>query len=100
MYRRLFLGRVSWIACLSLLDNRGCFIEKLADRTLPTFFQVNRVLKLLENPYSDDIDVELNKEAKRETDSRGAAAEASCSVEEHFSYDSKPPGWAVDLRVT
>lgn len=62
---------------------------------MPTFFQVKRVLKLLENPYSDDI----IEEAKKETDSRGAS-EASCSVVEHFSYDSKPPGWAVDLRVT
>ncbi|KAL9968167.1 hypothetical protein ACROYT_G026507 [Oculina patagonica] len=63
------------------------------------FSEVQRVLKLLQNPYSDDIDDELNQVPKKETDSRGAS-EASCSVEEHFSYDSKPPDWAVDLRVT
>ena len=84
-----------------MLDKRGFLTKKLtADSSkLPSFFQVKRVLKLLENPYSDDIDVELNQEAKKETDSRGAS-EASCGVEEHFTYDSKPPDWAVDLRVT
>ena len=71
----------------------------MAYNKFPSFFQVKRVLKLIENPYSDDIDVQLNREAKKETDSRGAS-EAGCSVEEHFSYDSKPPDWAVDLRVT
>lgn len=86
---------------LSLLDKRRFVIKRLIPESslLPSFFQVKRVLKLLENPYSDDIDVELHQEAKKETDSRGAS-EASCSVEEHFSYDSKPPDWAVDLRVT
>lgn len=57
--------------------------------------QVQRILKLLENPYSDDIDLELKQEKDQ-----GNVSEASCSVEEHFTYDSKPPGWAVDLRVT
>ena len=58
-------------------------------------FQVQRVLKLLENPYSDGIDLELKKEKEP-----ASLPEASCSVEEHSSYDSKPPLWAVDLRVT
>jgi len=71
----------------------------MAYNKMPSFFQVKRVLRLLENPYSDDIDVELSQEAKKET-VFGGASEASCSAEEHFSYDSKPPGWAVDLRVT
>jgi len=59
------------------------------------FSEVQRVLKLLENPYSDDIDLELKKEKEP-----ASLPEASCSVEEHFTYDSKPPLWAVDLRVT
>lgn len=60
------------------------------------FFQVQRVLKLLENPYSDDTDIEL----ERGKGLQSQPLEASCSAEEHFSYDSKPPSWAVDLRVT
>ena len=65
-------------------------------------FQVQRVLQLLQNPYSDDIDVELNQEAKKQAEPT-ETLEASCSatVDEYSgSYDSKPPGWAVDLRVT
>ncbi|KAJ7390021.1 hypothetical protein OS493_027545 [Desmophyllum pertusum] len=66
------------------------------------FSEVQRVLQLLQNPYSDDIDVELNQEAKKQAEPT-EAIEASCSatVDEYSgSYDSKPPGWAVDLRVT
>lgn len=59
------------------------------------FSEVQRILKLLENPYSDDID-----DLKLKTEGKVSEA-ASCSVEEMpFTYDSKPPGWAVDLRVT
>lgn len=60
------------------------------------FSEVQRVLKLLENPYSDDTDIEL----ERGKGLQSQPLEASCSAEEHFSYDSKPPSWAVDLRVT
>ena len=63
------------------------------------YCQVRRVLKLLENPYSDDTDTELTQQPNREGDFQ-EASEASCSAEEYFSYDSKPPGWATDLRVT
>lgn len=63
------------------------------------FTEVRRVLKLLENPYSDTTDTELTQQSNRESDFQ-EASEASCSAEEYFSYDSKPPGWATDLRVT
>lgn len=63
------------------------------------FTEVRRVLKLLENPYSDDTDTEPTQQPNRESDFQ-EASEASCSAEEYFSYDSKPPGWATDLRVT
>lgn len=63
------------------------------------FSEVQRVLKLLENPYSDTTDTKLIQQPSRESDSQ-EASEASCSAEEYFTYDSKPPGWATDLRVT
>lgn len=63
------------------------------------FTEVRRVLKLLENPYSDTTDTELTQQSNRESDFQ-EASEASCTAEEYFSYDSKPPGWATDLRVT
>ena len=57
-----------------------------------SLFQVRQVLKLLENPYSDNVELEP-KESR--------AAEASCSFEElQFTYDCKPPGWSQELRVT
>ena len=57
-----------------------------------SLFQVQQVLKLLENPYSDNVELEP-KESR--------AAEASCSFEElQFTYDCKPPGWSQELRVT
>ncbi|KAM7433522.1 hypothetical protein ABFA07_016237 [Porites harrisoni] len=56
------------------------------------FSEVQQVLKLLENPYSDNVELEP-KESR--------AAEASCSFEElQFTYDCKPPGWSQELRVT
>lgn len=59
------------------------------------FFKVQRVLKLLENPYSDNIELDLKSKREAET------VEASCSATEHFNYyDRKPPSWAIDLRIT
>ncbi|CAH3179204.1 unnamed protein product [Porites lobata] len=56
------------------------------------FSEVQQLLKLLENPYSDNLELEP-KESR--------AAEASCSFEElQFTYDCKPPGWSQELRVT
>lgn len=57
------------------------------------FTEVQRVLNLLENPFSDNIELDPKP---REVQ----AVEASCSAQEHVSYDSKPPSWANDLRVT
>lgn len=59
------------------------------------YSEVQRVLKILENPYSDNIELDLKSKREAET------VEASCSATEHFNYyDRKPPSWAIDLRIT
>ena len=78
------------------------------------YSEVRRVLKILENPYSDDIDLSdlstpqtTSKATDDNVSDRGATAMKpkggkSCEVKSHtgISYDSKPPDWSSDLRVT
>lgn len=66
------------------------------------FSEVRRVLKLLENPYSDDIiyenfytSDEMKTESEKGTSSNIEQLERSIDF-----YDCKPPDWARSLRVT
>lgn len=68
--------------CLNLIVS----IEWINNRHLYIVLQVNRILKVLEEPYSD--------------------ASGLQSVDRHnthkqtFSYDQKPPAWAQTICVT
>lgn len=80
------------------------------------FTEVRRVLKLLENPYSDTVDfgdlekpeVKVKDEPTQDEDSGASGSKAgtspttSCARRTFTSlpYDSRPPDWALDLRVT
>jgi hypothetical protein len=68
--------------------------------------QVRRVLKLLETPYSDNSDLSDLQPATQEQESSAVVAGAdgaSCSSHvnsKQLTYDSKPPDWSLDLRVS
>ncbi|XP_070558008.1 protein adenylyltransferase SelO, mitochondrial-like [Ptychodera flava] len=77
------------------------------------YSEVRRVLKLLEDPYGDDVELEDVKvkadapaEASTSTASSSTAVQGACSILPSLksytgvAYDSKPPEWAVDLVVT
>ncbi|XP_013399695.1 selenoprotein O-like [Lingula anatina] len=77
------------------------------------YTEVRRVLKVLENPYSESVDLEDVATAARPSEntqynadagtSSPASEAASCSVSSSrpvFSYDSRPPDWAIGLTVT
>ena len=66
---------------------------------------MRRVLKLLENPYSENV--ELEQQAPVASSSGGSSvSDESCSSgtgkshAERVHYDCKPPMWAMDLQVT
>ncbi|XP_076437251.1 protein adenylyltransferase SelO, mitochondrial-like isoform X2 [Babylonia areolata] len=77
------------------------------------YSEVKRVLKILERPFDDaatedladaagGVNVAVSDEASascrgKETQSGGGDA---CHARRVVSYDSKPPDWAMDLRVT
>lgn len=78
------------------------------------YSEVNRVLKILENPYTeDDLDHSDLQQPLQQMTSHDEDAGASGGVDKQdsqdgtgrthaasCSYDSKPPDWALDLRVT
>lgn len=59
------------------------------------------MLKLLENPYSDDTELSPSSSVQAmdgEEDSASCSTQADPPVP--CSYDQKPPDWSLDLRVT
>ncbi|KAK3578327.1 hypothetical protein CHS0354_039034 [Potamilus streckersoni] len=78
------------------------------------YSEVRRVLKILENPYSDDFDLgdltqapevstsTADEDAGAAGSSKPSKRENSCKYPSNVKimYDSKPPSWALDLRVT
>lgn len=69
------------------------------------YTEVERVLQLLQSPYSEDCDLEDFASlsfANSPTDtpsSKETNPEASCHVG-RLNYQGRPPSWAADLRVT
>ena len=71
--------------------------------------QVWKVLKLLENPYSDDVDVSVEVKQSREVETESGerlsvpqtptSVNLSCS-HDGTPFDSKPPNWTLDIKVT
>ena len=68
-----------------------------------------KVLKLLENPYSDDVDIDIevrqSQEIETESGERLSIPETPKSVNlscshDGIPFDSKPPGWTLDIKVT
>lgn len=75
------------------------------------YSEVQRVLKLLENPYSDDVDLKYVDRVKAQVseatfdDAEAAGSSTSdqgkAQSQTYVScYDGKPPDWATELRVT
>ncbi|XP_060580339.1 protein adenylyltransferase SelO, mitochondrial-like [Ruditapes philippinarum] len=76
------------------------------------YSEVQNVLRVLENPYSDSVDVndirvpDVSHTTTVKDEDAGASgrvkSEASCSTKRYtdITYDSKPPEWSIDLRVT
>lgn len=79
------------------------------------YSEVRRVLKILENPYSDEVDLgdlslpqqSVSKASDDNTSDGGATAvkpkgDNRCELRSYTGtlYDSKPPDWSLDLRVT
>ncbi|BFZ06262.1 hypothetical protein BsWGS_09301 [Bradybaena similaris] len=68
------------------------------------YSEVERVLSLLQSPYSDSSDLEevasLSCVNPADTPtSKAANPEASCHVD-RLNYEGRPPSWAAELRVT
>ncbi|KAG2469110.1 SELO protein, partial [Polypterus senegalus] len=71
------------------------------------YSEVNRVLRVLENPFSDEVNIlddiystdRTVDESAEQMASEGTAEEGSPS-RAFVPYDSKPPSWAVELCVT
>lgn len=77
------------------------------------YTEVRRVLKLLENPFCDTVDFgdleapKVSVKSEQDEDAGASGSEAGpsqpISSEKTFQilpYDSRPPDWACDLRVT
>ncbi|XP_013794175.1 selenoprotein O-like isoform X2 [Limulus polyphemus] len=73
------------------------------------YSEVLQVLKVLEDPYSDRIELEMPGKdsvtgASVLTDEAVSSSVASCSSQTFVSclsqYEERPPEWAMDLRVT
>lgn len=74
------------------------------------YSEVKRVLKLLEDPYSSEIDaadlVSKSQEGEKSvTTDDGAASSSNENADgartfTEQMYDNKPPMWSMDLRVT
>uniref|UniRef100_H3BB85 Selenoprotein O n=2 Tax=Latimeria chalumnae TaxID=7897 RepID=H3BB85_LATCH len=65
------------------------------------FSEVRRVLKLLENPYSEEALSNLDVNEEPVAEAAVAACAASClQTTPQMPYNSKPPFWASELRVT
>ncbi|XP_022088575.1 selenoprotein O-like isoform X2 [Acanthaster planci] len=77
------------------------------------FTEVQRVLKLLETPYSDTVDLgslatkQSTSSATTDEDAGASSSVGSCQPAvtpikscAGLAYDSRPPQWASELRVT
>lgn len=81
------------------------------------FSEVRRVLTLLQNPYSDDLDLEdctapsvgSGLTANDEASGQKVSGASSCQVGSNvtivkgctgIAYDDKPPDWSLDLCVS
>lgn len=71
----------------------------IAEAEKGNYSEVERVLKLLESPYSEEVDIDLDtlRVTKDTTESKPTGA--GCHVDK-VDYSGKPPNWAADLRVT
>ncbi|CAG5131157.1 unnamed protein product [Candidula unifasciata] len=70
------------------------------------YSEVERVLKLLQSPYSEGCDLEafeslsfVNSSADTPASDKQADTGTSCHVG-RLNYEGRPPSWAADLRVT
>ncbi|KAK6488377.1 protein adenylyltransferase SelO-1 [Huso huso] len=62
--------------------------------------EVNRVLKVLESPYSEQTGLHRPGSVHQAGSSEEESSADSASAPSCLPYDSKPPAWASELAVT
>ncbi|XP_005102618.1 protein adenylyltransferase SelO, mitochondrial [Aplysia californica] len=76
----------------------------IAEAEKGNYSEVQRVLKLLQSPYSQEVDFELSESSKATQDKDTSETESSSGASAcHvglLDYAGKPPSWASELRVT